>query len=135
MSGNWRHRMLFEQAEHLLEPVGLAGQESVLAGALDHGSRRRLEIARAVATGPLVLLLDEPAAGMNPVEKDRLAEILTNLCSSGMAVLLIEHDMRFVTGISNNVYVMDHGELIASGEPQEIVRNERVIEAYLGRRH
>jgi branched-chain amino acid transport system ATP-binding protein len=135
LTGNQRHSALRRQARELLEPVGLSGQETVLAGALDHGSRRRLEIARAVATRPLVLLLDEPAAGMNPVEKERLAGILKNLCAAGMAVLLIEHDMRLVTGISNIVYVMDHGELIASGEPQDVVRNERVIEAYLGRRH
>jgi len=134
ITGSRRHRALRERARQLLEPVGLSAQETVLAGALDHGSRRRLEIARALATQPLVLLLDEPAAGMNSVEKQRLAVILKNLCNGGMAVLLIEHDMRLVTGISNIVYVMDHGELIASGEPQEVVRNERVIEAYLGRR-
>ena len=132
--GSKRHKALREQAERLLEPVGLLGQESVLAGSLDHGSRRRLEIARALATDPLILLLDEPAAGMNPAEKDRLAEILKGLRFGGMAVLLIEHDMRLVVGISNVVYVMDHGELIASGEPQEVVRNDRVVEAYLGRR-
>jgi ABC-type branched-subunit amino acid transport system ATPase component len=134
ITGGRRHRALRERARQLLEPVGLSAQETILAGALDHGSRRRLEIARALATGPLVLLLDEPAAGMNSVEKQRLAVILKNLCKGGMAVLLIEHDMRLVTGISNIVYVMDHGELIASGEPQEVVRDERVIEAYLGRR-
>jgi ABC-type branched-subunit amino acid transport system ATPase component len=135
MSGNRRHSALRDRARRLLEPVGLSSQETVLAGALDHGSRRRLEIARAVATDPLVLLLDEPAAGMNPVEKERLAVILKDLCSGGMAVLLIEHDMRLVTGISNIVYVMDRGKLIAFDEPQAVVRNERVIEAYLGRRH
>lgn len=135
MTGNRRHSALRDRARRLLEPVGLSSQETVLAGSLDHGGRRRLEIARAVATDPLVLLLDEPAAGMNPMEKERLAVILKELCSGGMAVLLIEHDMRLVTGISSIVYVMDHGELIASGPPQEVVRNDRVVEAYLGRRH
>jgi branched-chain amino acid transport system ATP-binding protein len=135
IKGSKRHQALREKAERLLKPVGLSGQEHVLAGALDHGSRRRLEIARALATDPLVLLLDEPAAGMNPVEKGRLAEILKEICSGGIAVLLIEHDMRLVISVSDVVYVMDHGELIASGPPQDVVRNERVIEAYLGRRH
>ena len=135
LTGSKRHRALRQEAERLLVPVGLSDQKTVLAGALDHGSRRRLEIARALATNPLVLLLDEPAAGMNPVEKDRLVEILKDICSEGIAVLLIEHDMRLVVGVSDVIYVMDHGELIASGQPQDVVRNERVIEAYLGRRH
>lgn len=135
ISGSKRHRTMRKEAERLLSSLGLAGQETVLAGALDHGSRRRLELARALATDPLVLLLDEPAAGMNAVEKDRLSGILRDVCSRGVAVLLIEHDMRLVVGVSDIVYVMDHGELIAFGQPQDVVRNERVIEAYLGRRH
>lgn len=136
--GARRHRRLREAALRPLARVGLHHQATRLAGELDHGNRRRLEIARALASEPLVLLLDEPAAGMNRVETDALQVLLRDLCADGVGVLLIEHDMKLVMQVASRVYVMDHGELLASGEPNCVTADERVIEAYLGttgRRH
>ena len=138
LRGRTRHTRLRDQARGYLAEVGLDGQAERLAGELDHGNRRRVEIARALASNPLVLLLDEPAAGMNRIETDALMQLLAILCERGLAVLLIEHDMKLVMRASAAVYVMDHGELLTWGKPADVIADERVIEAYLGsagRRH
>jgi branched-chain amino acid transport system ATP-binding protein len=127
-----RHTELRAAALRYLERVGLDDSAIELAGNLDHGNRRRLEIARALASEPTVLLLDEPAAGMNQSETAVLMRLLDELRREGIAVLLIEHDMRLVMGISDCVYVMDHGELLCSGRPEQISSDPLVIEAYLG---
>jgi branched-chain amino acid transport system ATP-binding protein len=105
------------------------------ADSLSYANRRRLEIARAMVAEPRLLLLDEPTAGMNPHESAGIADLIRRVRDMGMTVLLIEHDMKVVMGVSDRVVVLDHGDKIADGVPDELRTNERVIEAYLGRRH
>ncbi len=122
-----------QTATQLLEEVGLDDFSDYRANALPYGQQRRLEIARALATKPKVLLLDEPAAGMNPAETENLMRLITNIREEfGVTILLIEHEMKVVMGICERMTVLDHGEIIAEGTPAEIQRNERVIKAYLG---
>jgi branched-chain amino acid transport system ATP-binding protein len=121
------------RARELLGLVGLAGRDDVIAKNLPYGDQRRLEIARALGSDPVLLLLDEPTAGMNPNETEEMRRLIGKLRSQlGLTILLIEHDMRVVMGVSDRITVLDHGEPIAEGTPEEIRANPRVIEAYLG---
>jgi branched-chain amino acid transport system ATP-binding protein len=123
-----------ERGMQLLGLVGLAERADTWARNLPYGDQRRLEIARALATNPKLLLLDEPTAGMNNAETRSMTDFIRRLRSDlNLSVLLIEHDMRVVMGISDRVTVLDYGEVIAEGAPDEVRRNSRVIEAYLGR--
>ncbi len=127
-----RERLAVERARHWLDATGLLGRADDPAGALPYGAQRRLEIARAMCTGPVLLCLDEPAAGLNPRESDELSQLLLGIKRDGCSILLIEHDMGVVMRISDHVVVLDHGSKISDGPPDRVRHDPAVIAAYLG---
>ncbi|HHD56641.1 MAG TPA: ABC transporter ATP-binding protein [Desulfobulbaceae bacterium] len=132
------HKTVLEEKEivrlslEILEKIGLADMYDEFAKNLPYGAQRRLEIARALATDPFMLLLDEPAAGMNPQETSELDDLITTIRDDGLSILLIEHDMKLVMSLSDYIFVLDYGKKIAEGTPEEIRNNPAVIKAYLG---
>ena len=125
----------FQRADEVLEMVGLAPKAGQRVGGLTIPDRKRLEVARAVATGPKLLLLDEVMAGLNPVEVDEALDMVRAVHRSGVTIVLIEHVMRVIVGICSRVVVLHFGQLLAEGEPETVLRDDRVIEAYLGQRY
>ncbi len=121
-----------QRAVDLLESVGMAEELHNYAKNLPYGKQRKLEIARAIATDAKLLILDEPAAGMNPHESEELLNFIRELREKGFTILLIEHDMQVVMNVSDRIYVIDYGKQIAEGKPEVVVKNPRVIAAYLG---
>ncbi len=128
-------KTLRERAYELLEKGNLADKAGIEAGSLAYADQRRLEIARAMATGPELLLLDEPTAGMSATEAMELTEYLADLHEIGINLLIIGHDMRFIMGLCQRIVVLNYGRIIATGKPEDIQGNEEVIKAYLGGSH
>jgi branched-chain amino acid transport system ATP-binding protein len=145
-AGAWWHPILMphrneiqakkvrQRALEILDFVGVYEYRNAQAKNLSYGNQRKLEIARALATGPKLLLLDEPVAGMNPTESEAVVSLLRRLRADGMTIILVEHTMNVVMNICDDIVVLDMGEIIATGKPSEILANQRVIDAYLGKR-
>ncbi|MDH3329834.1 MAG: ABC transporter ATP-binding protein [Desulfobulbaceae bacterium] len=125
-------KQIVRQSYTIIEKMGLAGMVNEFARNLPYGAQRRLEIARALATDPQILLLDEPAAGMNPQETNKLDHLICRIRDEGLSILLIEHDMKLVMSLSDHIFVMDYGKKIAEGSPEQVRNNPDVIKAYLG---
>ncbi|HWQ40771.1 MAG TPA: ABC transporter ATP-binding protein [Desulfosporosinus sp.] len=129
-----QEKAAFAKGEEVLGTIGLMDKKYQLAASLSYGEGRLLEIGRALVSDPKLLLLDEPTAGMNPAETKRVMELIKNCCHKGLAIILVEHDMKAVMAYSDRVTVLNHGQKIAEGTPEEIQTNEGVIAAYLGKR-
>jgi branched-chain amino acid transport system ATP-binding protein len=127
-----RTKVAGERAEEILEFTGLAGKRHQLAGSLTLADQKRIELARTVATEPKVMLLDEVMAGLNPTETEEAIGLIRRIHEKGMTLVVVEHVMEVIMNISHRIAVFDSGKLIAEGAPEEVVRNERVIKAYLG---